>query len=304
MATSIALKWAVEHSPRLAKISLFPSKQPKNVAHTKPEVHKLLAPLYEHPFHQYLLPTLSIRELACSLPVLESAPLKALSMLPYLERLTMYKTSDRIISESQETLLPEHSFPSLKYLRLNLPTSANVNWALRALAILANLKNLTVDIKHLDAYDETLTKHKFFSALTHATQLEALSIVFDADSMKDMLEIGNMKVFHDVLGKLPLKSAFFMPLILPFPDITSMNFNPAWSNVTRLLVPAARVFFHTLPIFSQLPRLEYLMVCLGITTRLLKEIPKPDQELSLRTLEGSPESSVWHDEADLDQVVS
>ncbi|KAG9079277.1 hypothetical protein FRC06_007850, partial [Ceratobasidium sp. 370] len=305
LATSVALKLATDRCPRLESVSLFPSKKAKNVAHMKPEAHKILAPLYEQPFQHNLLPVLGIRQLSCSLAVLDTNTLKALSVLPHLERLTVYKTADPLATEPRDVLLSEQSFPSLQYLRLNLPTCSNVDWALSTPALLTHLKSLVIDVEHPDPYIETLTRHPFFSALAHATYLEHLSVVFDADNMEEMLEIGNLIVFCNVLKQLPLNRVFIMPLILPFTEINSMNFSTAWSQVMHLYLPAARVFLHTLPVFSQLPKLEYLMICLGVTTRLGQEnMPRPTQDLCLHTLEGSPESEIWRDEADVDKVIS
>ncbi|KAG9074771.1 hypothetical protein FS749_013641 [Ceratobasidium sp. UAMH 11750] len=190
LATSVALKWIVDRCPRLESLSLYPSQKVKNIAHIKPEVHKLLAPLYERPFHHYLLPTLGIRQLSCSLAVLGKDGLKALSMLPHLERLTVYKTSESLSTEPRDGFLSEHSFPSLKYLRLNLPTCPNVDWALSTPALLKKLKSLIITVEYPDPDFETLTSHSFFSALAHGIHLEHLSVVFDADNMDDMLEIG------------------------------------------------------------------------------------------------------------------
>ncbi|KAG8741023.1 hypothetical protein FRC10_003446 [Ceratobasidium sp. 414] len=303
LATSVALKWAIDHCPRLESLSLFPSNMAKNVAHIEPEAHKLLAPLYEQPFHHYLPPTLGIRQLSCSLAVLGEDALKAPSMLPHLERLTVYKIADPLAADPRDVLLSERSFPALKYLCLNLPTCPN--WALSTPALLTNLKSLIINVEYPYPYIETLTSHPFFSALAHATHLEHLNVVFDADNMEEMLVIGDLPVFCNVLRQLPLKSVFIFPLIIPFYEITSMNFSTAWSQVTHLYLPAARIFLHILPVFSQLPRLEYLLVCLGITTRLPQDdIPRPSQDLYLHTLEGSPESEVWSGEADVDKVVS
>ncbi|KAG8683715.1 hypothetical protein FRC08_014121 [Ceratobasidium sp. 394] len=305
LATSVALKWIVDHCPRLESVSLYPSQQAKNVAHITPEVHKLLAPLYEQPFHHYLLPTLGIRQLSCSLAVLGKDALEALSMLPHLERLTVYKTSESLSPEPRDGFLSQNSFPSLKHLRLNLITCSNAHWALSTLALFKNLKSLVITVECPNPDFETLTNHSFFSALEHATHLENLSVVFDVDTMDDMLELGNMSVFCSVLRQLSLQRVSIMPLALPFPDITSINFGSAWSQVTHLCLPAARVFLHTLPVFCQLPRLEYLLVCLGITARLPPErMPTPSPDLRLHTLEGSSESEIWHNEADVDKVIS
>ncbi|KAG9086260.1 hypothetical protein FRC07_013138, partial [Ceratobasidium sp. 392] len=286
-------------------MSLFPSRNSKNIAHATPKAHKLLTPLYEQPFCHYLLPTLGIHELSCSLAVLDQESVEALGTLPHLERLTVYKSSDIPTARFEDVLLPERSFSSLKYLRLNLPTSANVDWAMRIPSLLANIKLLTINIEHPNPRNEHLIEHPFFSALAHATQLENLNIIFNGYSGGEMLEIGSMSVFCNILGTLPLKRAFFVLLVLPCDNFHEMNFGPAWPQVTHLYIPAAQVFFDILPFFAQLPKLEYLLICLVIDTDCIDmDMPKPTQELNLHTLEGSSESEVWHRRADMSVTIS
>ncbi|KAG8681340.1 hypothetical protein FRC08_015702 [Ceratobasidium sp. 394] len=223
------LKYLIEHCPHLRNVCLFPDKEASHAEIYDSKGDSLAALLYDQPFHHYLLPTLGIRQLSCSLSVLENENLKALSQLPHLERLTVHAVDE--VVESKHPLLPEGSFPSLQFLSLRSNYCGDLTWVLNIRSLLERITTLEVYCD-ISTNDDTIswTIHRFLPALAHGTVLENLAVDFNADELRDpddwLLDLGGVldDSLMTALGpfrRLPLQKISISCMRFPIDPLTS-----------------------------------------------------------------------------------
>ncbi|KAG8707679.1 hypothetical protein FRC09_001671 [Ceratobasidium sp. 395] len=288
-AFSVAIKSATECCPRLQKVMLFLTL----VAGDPCEEDALLDLLYDKPYHHYLLSTSSLREMTCSLCMLEEDGLDALSELPLLERLEIY--SNDLIPRSY-TRPSDHSFSSLRYLNLNLLTWQEADWTLRLRSLLTGLTTLKVLIaSRSNSPSSHWVTETFLPALVHATYLEHLAVdLYDPDRLYlgEYVEVENMNELN-VLSQLPLQTVRLSPIEFRSLD-ASAGFGKLWSKVTYLDLPETNISLESLPVFTRFPTLEHLVLKLYIDPRGLPEDGDTHETTGsrLHTLEGSKFSDI------------
>ncbi|KAG8779741.1 hypothetical protein FRC12_023869 [Ceratobasidium sp. 428] len=224
----------------------------------------------------------------------EEDGLNALSELSLLEHLAVY--SYGFVPQSH-TQLSDHSFPSLRYLNLNLFSQMEADWTLLRLRNL--LKGLTT-LKVLISNPFGLPSPRWFTesllpALAHATYLEHLAVDFpDRPYRGAAIEVENMSALS-VLSRLPLTTVRFSPIGLQRVD-ASVAFEAVWSKVTYLDLPETNISLKGLPLFTRFPMLEHLVIQLYIDPRDLPEDGDLHETTGscLHTLEGGKFSETEH----------
>ncbi|QRV95862.1 vacuolar membrane protein [Ceratobasidium sp. AG-Ba] len=290
IASSIALKWLVDHCPRLRHLTLFPT-DPTADEHPDGE-NILLHFLYEKPFQSYLNCLQELRELTCTSAVLEGEGLKTLGQLPFLERLIVYsgRMSPAVRSAYEE--LSDDLFSSLRYLRWTSDgPDSSIDWTDGLRVMLRKVTTCELEINDCDSA-ATWTSGKFFPIIPCAPFLETFSVEYNphcACSTYRLADLSRLIPF----GQLSLQSVSFSKMRIPLkgPEASKI-LGSAWSKVTYLNLSSTIASLGDLLAFVHLPRLEHLVIHLVITVDGIPEgNVEPDFGLSLHTLEASPNSS-------------
>ncbi|KAG9091034.1 hypothetical protein FS749_000118 [Ceratobasidium sp. UAMH 11750] len=298
LAVSMTLKWLVEHSPHLQSLSLFPSKE----FYDGIGEYRFFSLIDEAPFHYYLLPTLEVRELSCSMIVLEGESLQALDRLPQLERLTVYTTSDVLDYEPKAIAFPGNLFPSLQCLYLHLPDCWDLFWVLDVHVLLANITTLEVNIVKAEQSSLNLTSREFFPLLADIPRLEHLSLELQPECLGEPIPLGHSAILYKTLYRLPLQTVFISPVIFKHEDLSG-TLGSIWPHVTHLQLPGSIVSLRDLPMFARLPSLEHLTIRLNLSAKMQKnggfQTPVSPR---LHTLEASSGSIILCEKTEVKQV--
>ncbi|KAG8753006.1 hypothetical protein FRC12_011705 [Ceratobasidium sp. 428] len=222
----------------------------------------------------------------------EEDGLNALSELSLLEHLAVYSCSFIPQSHAQ---LSDRSFPSLRYLNLNLFSQGEADWTLLRLRNL--LKGLTT-LELLISNPFALPSLRWFTenflpALAYATYLEHLTIDFpDRPYRGAVIEVENLNALN-VLSQLPLRTVRLSAIEFQSFD-ASAGFENLWSKVTHLDLPETNISLESLPVFTRFPTLEHLVLKLYIDPRGLPEDGDTHETTGsrLHTLEGSKFSDI------------
>ncbi|KAG8762088.1 hypothetical protein FRC11_011214 [Ceratobasidium sp. 423] len=289
VVASLLLQGLATQCSDLRVLSIFP--EPANVGATVQSERTLetFLALSKPPFHHYLSQFPQLRELACNEQILQRDVLPIVASLPLLVHLQI--TASAIGIDPDDIPLPDNAFPSLRRLSLHL-ASHEGTVDLWEIAALRQLTSLHVEFRdqHKDDQDDpdSWARNLLCTIAKNSPNLQHLYINFSlCDSCEDEpCNLGDIGLLGELstlpLETVTLKSAWFGPYD---PDVYDY-IEDALAEVVELRMPAQPASAQELVKFAQLPRLQYLLLELDLTSGKEWDIPPiVPAGLALHTLE-------------------